>query len=101
MGLHAGEGVVDADGSYVGHDVHRAARVAGAAHGGQVLLTDAVRALSAASLPAGVSLRELGEHRLKDLRPEPLAQLVIDGLPRRLPPGALARRRARTTCRRS
>jgi Mrp family chromosome partitioning ATPase len=51
-----------------------------------VLVTDAVRALTAASLPAGVSLRDLGEHRLKDLRPEPLAQLVIDGLPADFPP---------------
>ena len=86
MGLHAGEGVVDAEGSYVGHDIHRAARIAGAAHGGQVLLSDAVRALAAASLPAGVALRDLGEHRLKDLRPEPLAQLVIDGLQADFPP---------------
>ncbi len=86
MGLHAGEGVVDAEGSYVGHDIHRAARIAGAAHGGQVLLSDTVRALAAASLPAGVALRDLGEHRLKDLRPEPLAQLVIDGLQADFPP---------------
>ncbi len=86
MGLHAGEGVVDADGSYVGHDVHRAARVAGAAHGGQVLVSETVRALTAATLPAGLSLRDLGEHRLKDLRPEPLAQLVIEGLRADFPP---------------
>ncbi|MFH1475342.1 MAG: adenylate/guanylate cyclase domain-containing protein, partial [Chloroflexota bacterium] len=86
MGLHTGEGVVDADGSYVGHDVHRAARVAGAAHGGQVLLSGTVRALAGAALPAGVTLRDLGEHRLKDLRPEPLAQLVVDGLPADFPP---------------
>ena len=86
MGLHAGEGVVDADGSYVGHDVHRAARVAGAAHGGQVLLSETVRALAGAVLPPGVALRDLGEHRLKDLRPEPLAQLVVDGLRSDFPP---------------
>jgi len=86
MGLHAGEGVVDADGSYVGHDVHRAARVAGAAHGGQVLLSETVRALAGAVLPAGVALRDLGEHRLKDLRPEPLTQLLVDGLQSDFPP---------------
>ena len=86
MGLHAGEGTVDADGLYVGHDVHRAARVAGAAHGGQVLVSEPVRALTAGTLPAGVSLRPLGEHRLKDLRPEPLSQLVIDGLRADFPP---------------
>ena len=86
MGLHTGDGVADADGSYVGHDVHRAARVAGAGHGGQVLLSETTRALAGTALPAGVSIRELGEHRLKDLRPEPLAQLVVDGLPSDFPP---------------
>jgi len=86
MGLHAGEGVVDADGSYVGHDVHRAARVAGAAHGGQVLVSETVRALAGAVLPAGVAFRDLGQHRLKDLRPEPLAQLLVDGLRSDFPP---------------
>ncbi len=86
MGLHAGEGVVDADGSYVGHDVHRAARVAGAAHGGQVLVSETVRALAGSVLPAGVAFRDLGQHRLKDLRPEPLAQLLVDGLPSDFPP---------------
>lgn len=86
MGLHAGEGVTDTDGSYVGHDVHRAARVAGAAHGGQVLVSETVRALAAPTLPDDVTLRDLGEHRLKDLRPQPLAQLVIAGLPAEFPP---------------
>ena len=86
MGLHTGDGVADADGSYVGHDVHRAARVASAGHGGQVLLSETTRALAGAALPAGVSIRALGEHRLKDLRPEPLAQLVVDGLPSDFPP---------------
>jgi predicted ATPase/class 3 adenylate cyclase len=86
MGLHAGEGVVDEDRSYVGHDVHRAARVAGAAHGGQVLVSETVRALAGATLPAGVTFRDLGEHRLKDLRPEPLTQVVIDGLQSDFPP---------------
>ena len=81
MGLHTGEGVVDRDGSYVGHDVHRAARIAAAANGGQVLLSDTTRSLAGDALPAGVTLRDLGEHRLKDLRPERLAQVVIDGLP--------------------
>jgi predicted ATPase/class 3 adenylate cyclase len=86
MGLHAGEGVVDADGSYVGHAVHRAARIAAAGHGGQVLVSAAVRALADDALPPGVTVRDLGEHRLKDLRPEPLAQLVIEGLPAEFPP---------------
>lgn len=86
MGLHAGEGTLDADGSYVGHAVHRAARIAAAGNGGQVLLSATVRALAEDALPAGVAVRDLGEHRLKDLRPEPLAQLVIEGLPADFPP---------------
>lgn len=86
MGLHAGEGALDADGSYVGHAVHRAARIAAAGHGGQVLLSATVRALAEDALPADVVIRDLGEHRLKDLRPEPLAQLVIAGLPADFPP---------------
>ena len=85
MGLHAGEGVTDSEGSYVGHDVHRAARVAAAGHGGQILLSDSMRALVAGALPDGVSLRELGEHRLKDLRPQPITQVDIEGLPTDFP----------------
>jgi predicted ATPase/class 3 adenylate cyclase len=86
MGLHTGEGVPGGD-EYVGLDVHRAARIAGAAHGGQVLLSSATRSLVEASLPDGVSLRAVGRHRLKDLpRPEQLHQLVIDGLPADFPP---------------
>jgi predicted ATPase/class 3 adenylate cyclase len=80
MGLNTGE--VEALGSdVVGYAINRTARIAAAAHGGQVLLGETTRALVAGSLPSGVSLRDLGPHRLKDLRaPEPLAQLVIDGL---------------------
>ena len=86
MGLHAGEGVVDSDGSYVGHDVHHAARVAASGHGGQVLVSASVRALVEATLPSGTSLRALGEHRLKDLQPELLYQVVADGLRADFPP---------------
>jgi class 3 adenylate cyclase len=85
MGLHTGEAVTDSDGSYVGHDVHRAARLGGAGHGGQILVSDSVRALVADSLPRGVTLRDLGEHRLKDLRPQPIADVVIDSLPSDFP----------------
>ena len=85
MGLHSGDGTIDRDGSYVGHDVHRAARVAGAAHGGQVLVSETTRALASLALPEGVSLRDLGQHRLKDLQPQSLAQLFIDGLPADFP----------------
>jgi predicted ATPase/class 3 adenylate cyclase len=85
MGLHTGEGILGGD-DYLGIDVNRAARIAAAGHGGQVLLSEATRALAEASLPVDVSLRDLGRHRLKDLaRPERLYQLVIDGLPAEFP----------------
>ncbi len=81
MGLHSGEGVLGGD-SYVGLDVHRAARVASAGHGGQVLISGSTQGLAIGSLPPGVTLVDLGQHRLKDLsRPEHLWQLAIDGLP--------------------
>ena len=65
----------------IGYDINRTARIAAIAHGGQVLMSDATRALVAEGLPAGVALRDLGPHRLKDLRePERLTQLVIEGL---------------------
>jgi predicted ATPase/class 3 adenylate cyclase len=80
MGLHTGEGVLGGD-NYAGVDVNRAARIAAAGHGGQVVISDATRALLQSKLPEGVELRDLGEHRLKDLRePEHLHQLVITGL---------------------
>jgi len=85
MGLHTGEGTLGGD-NYVGLDVHRAARVAAAGHGGQVILSGATQALTAGGLPLGVSLVDLGQHRLKDLsRPEHLWQLAIDGLPANFP----------------
>jgi predicted ATPase/class 3 adenylate cyclase len=79
MGIHTGEARLAGD-DYLGLEVHRAARVASAAHGGQVLVTDATRAL--AGEPAGdIGMRDLGEHRLKDLtRPERLFQVVAPGL---------------------
>ena len=86
MGIHAGIGELDSDGSYVGHDVHRAARVAAAAHGGQVLLSEAAAASLEGRVPGGIALRPLGAHRLRDLRPEHIAQLVIAGLPAEFPP---------------
>ena len=86
MGLHTGEPLSDGTG-YVGIDVHRAARIAAAGHGGQILLSDAVSGLAARDLPPGVSLRDLGTHRLKDLRePEHLLQVVHPDLPADFPP---------------
>jgi predicted ATPase/class 3 adenylate cyclase len=86
MGLHTGSGVLGGD-DYVGIDVNRAARIAAAAHGGQVVLSDATRAMVQHDLPEGVTLRDLGEHRLKDIAHlEHLFDLVIDGLPSDFPP---------------
>ena len=80
MGVHTGEAEVRL-GRYVGLDVHRAARICAAGHGGQVLISRATRELVADELPSDVALRDLGEHRLKDLdRPEQLFQLVAGGL---------------------
>src|SRR5438093_2347806 len=70
IGLHTGEPLVTDEG-YVGIDVHRASRIAGAGHGGQVLVSQSTR-----ELVGGDGLRDLGEHRLKDLAaPERLWQL--------------------------
>jgi predicted ATPase len=80
MGLHTGEATLGGE-NYLGLDVHRAARVAGAGHGGQVLLSEATRSMVQAVLPSGVALRDLGAHRLKDLAtPEHLYQLDVSGL---------------------
>ena len=97
MGLHTGEPQRGSEG-YVGLDVHRAARIGAAGHGGQVLLSNAIRGLVAHDLPEDVSLRDLGQHRLKDLQhPERIWQLVLAELPSDFPalktlnarPGAL------------
>ena len=85
MGLHSGEPARHEDG-YIGMDVHRAARIAAAAHGGQVVMSEATRLLAGSLLPAGVSVRDLGWHRLKDIEaPERICQLVVPGLPDRFP----------------
>jgi predicted ATPase/class 3 adenylate cyclase len=85
MGLHTGTGQLGGD-NYIGLDVHRAARIAAAAHGGQVVLSDATRSLVETALPEGVALRPLGAHRLKDLaNPERLYQIDITGLATEFP----------------
>jgi predicted ATPase/class 3 adenylate cyclase len=86
MGVHTGEGMLSGD-HYIGLDVHRAARIASAGHGGQVLVSDATRSLVEGALPEGVGLRDLGPHRLKDIeRLEHLYQVLIEGLPDAFPP---------------
>ncbi len=86
IGLHTGQARVSG-GDYLGLDVHRAARIAAAGHGGQVLLSESTHALSSRELPGGVSTRDLGPHRLKDLAaPEHLFEAVISGLSTDFPP---------------
>ncbi len=86
MGLHSGEPSLATEG-YVGLDVHYAARIMSAGHGGQVLLSQSTRELVEHTLPDGVRLLDLGEHRLKDFQhPGSLFQLVIAGLPADFPP---------------
>jgi predicted ATPase/class 3 adenylate cyclase len=85
MGLHSGEGRPGGD-DYLGIEVNRAARIAAAGHGGQVLLSDATRALVEHALPDGVAIRDLGNHRLKDIaHSEHLFDLVVEGLPSDFP----------------
>ncbi len=86
MGLHTGTGTLGG-GDYVGIDVHVAARVASAAHGGQVLLSDATASRAVGMLPAGVELVGLGLHRLKDIEsPQRLCHARVQGLPADFPP---------------
>ena len=86
MGLHTGEPTFTGD-AYRGLDVHRAARISGAAHGGQVLISAATKILAGNRFPPNVTVRDLGEHRLKDLeRPEHLFQLVVPDLQADFPP---------------
>ncbi len=85
MGIHTGDGVIGPDG-YVGLDVHRAARIASVANGGQVVVSDATRSLVEKELPGDLGLLDLGLHRLKDLAdPEHVYQLLITGLPSEFP----------------
>jgi predicted ATPase/class 3 adenylate cyclase len=86
MGVHCGEAARTAAG-LVGLEVHRAARVAGVAYGGQVLVSEAAAVLVRDWLPPGAALADLGVHRLKDLgHPERIFQLTTAGLPAHFPP---------------
>lgn len=80
MGIHTGEGVLGGD-DYVGVDVHRAARIAAAGHGGQILVSAATHGLVEHAAPEGVTFKDLGPHRLRDLpQSERLLQVLADGL---------------------
>jgi predicted ATPase/class 3 adenylate cyclase len=86
MGIHAGRAQPRA-GDFFGPPVNRAARIMAAAHGGQVLLSEHAANLAMERLPVAAGLRDLGEHRLKDLfQPEHLFQLVHPVLASDFPP---------------
>jgi predicted ATPase/class 3 adenylate cyclase len=86
MGLHTGEPTAHEDG-YVGMDVHRAARMAASAHGGQVVVSSSTQRITSADPPAGIGFVDLGHHRLKDIpEPEHLYQLTAEGLSTDFPP---------------
>ena len=81
MGLHTGVPVTT-EGGYVGVGVHRASRLCQAGRGGQVLLSQTTADLVEGDLPEDVSLRDLGEYRLRDMsHPERIFQLAAPGLP--------------------
>jgi predicted ATPase/class 3 adenylate cyclase len=93
IGIHSGE-AESRGGDYFGPAVNRAARVMAVGHGGQILLSGASADLLDGGLPATATLRDLGEHRLKDLgRPEHLFQVTDRELPSEFPPLATLDRR--------
>ncbi|MEP6978522.1 MAG: ABC transporter substrate-binding protein [Thermoleophilia bacterium] len=86
MGIHTGEPALTED-RYHGLGVHRAARIMAAGQGGQILVSQATCSVLEDDELPGAELRDLGEHRLKDLdRPERIYQLVAEGLPHDFPP---------------
>lgn len=90
MGIHTGRlrpPTAAAEEEYVGLDVHRAARLCEAGHGGQVLVSEATQTLVTGLLPKDVNLRAIGEHQLRDLpRPEQIYQIVAPGIRAEFPP---------------
>jgi predicted ATPase/class 3 adenylate cyclase len=81
FGVHTGT-ADERDGDYFGPALNRAARIMTAGAGGQILLSNTTRQVIGDPLPAGVGLRSLGEHHLRDLSaPETVWQVLADGLP--------------------
>jgi class 3 adenylate cyclase len=86
IGLHTAEPYLHTSG-YVGIGVHRAARICAAAHGGQILVSNATAGIIEDLEPSEFELRELGEFHLKDItRPQRLFQLAVHGLEREFAP---------------
>jgi predicted ATPase/class 3 adenylate cyclase len=93
IGMHLGE-AQQRGGDFFGPAINRTARVMAAGHGGQILLSSAVAEAIDGRLPSEAQLRDLGEHRLKDLaEPLRLYQVVVPGLPDTFPPLATLDRR--------
>src|SRR5829696_883856 len=87
MELHAGEAVPDERGDYLAAPLNRLSRLLSSGYGGQILLSQTVQQLSRGALPPGTELRDLGEHRLRDLlEPERVYQILHPDLPDRFPP---------------
>ena len=88
MGIHTGKAKIQEDGQYHGYlAMSRIQRLMSAGHGGQVLISATTQELLLEDWLENISLRDLGERRLKDLiRPEHIYQLVIPGLPVEFPP---------------
>lgn len=84
VGVHTGQALLH-HGEHFGLDLHRAARITDAGHGGQVLVSEATRD-RVGGLPDGITLRDLGHHRLRDLEDHVrLFQVVAEGLPQQFP----------------
>jgi class 3 adenylate cyclase len=92
MGLHTGEPTTSDEG-YLGLDVVRAARISGAGHGGQILISETTRALLGNQFPDGTVVHDLGEAHLKDIQHEHVYQVSIDGGPTEFPPLKTDRRK--------
>jgi class 3 adenylate cyclase len=87
MALHAGEAAPDERSDYLAPALNRLDQLLAAGHGGQVLLSPAVRQLAQDALPSAVALQDLGEHQLRDLsQPERVYQLLHPDLPDAFPP---------------
>jgi predicted ATPase/class 3 adenylate cyclase len=85
MALHTGE-AEPRDGDYLTAPLNRLARLLASGHGGQILVTQVVQQLVRGALPEGVELRDLGEHRLRDLlEPERIWQVLAPGLETEFP----------------
>ncbi|HEU4673890.1 MAG TPA: adenylate/guanylate cyclase domain-containing protein [Candidatus Limnocylindrales bacterium] len=88
IGIHTGETSM-VDGDLIGIEINRAARVAAAANGGQIVVSEVTRALlsdATAGSDTDIELRDLGIHRLKDFDPGRLFDVVAAGLPSSFPP---------------